>query len=107
MTRLKCHYRQPKEPMVMGEVPASSWEKVGVDLFHCNGKDYLLTIDYLSNFPEIALLSSTRAKTVILHLKCFARHGIPLVVASDNTCQFEMFAEHYEFRLITSTTLYK
>ena len=89
------HYRQPNEPMVMGEVPITAWEKVGVNLFHCNGKDCLLTIDYLSNYPEIPLLSSTTANMVILH-------GIPLVVVSENAPDiapgFKVFAEHYEFR---------
>ena len=105
-------YRQPKEPMAIGEVPTTAWKKVGVFLFHCNGKDYFLTIVYLSNYPEIALLSSTTAKTVLLYLKsCFAWHGIPLVVVSDNAPQFacsefEMFAERYEFRHITSSALY-
>lgn len=55
--------------MVMGEVLNTAGEKVGVDLFHCNDKEYLLTIDNFSNYPEIALLPSTTATTVILHLK--------------------------------------
>uniref|UniRef100_A0A3Q4MK41 Integrase catalytic domain-containing protein n=1 Tax=Neolamprologus brichardi TaxID=32507 RepID=A0A3Q4MK41_NEOBR len=72
------------------ELPTAPWKKVGTDLFHFNGKDYLLVIDYYSNFPEIALLTSTTANNVNTHVKSiFARHGIPETVISDNEYGFK------------------
>ncbi len=69
-------------------------------------------IDYLSNYPEIALLPSTSAAGVVTHMKSiFTRHGIPHVVCSDNgPCysrkDFQKFAEEYGFQHVTSSPLY-
>ena len=51
------------------KVNAGPWEYVGTDLFHWNNHDYLLVIDYYSNYPEIAILSSTSSENVILNMK--------------------------------------
>lgn len=105
----KYQSKQAREPMMIPDLPTAAWEKVGTDLFHCNGKDYLLVIDYYSNFPEIALLSNTTASTVIGHVKSiFARHGIPKTVVSDNgpcyNCkEWQQFANHYGFSHVTSS----
>lgn len=109
---LKHHTKQQKEPMITTELPTVPWQKVGTDLFHLNGKNYLLVIDYYSNFPEIALLSSMTATCVITHLKSiFARHGICQTLQSDNgpcyNCkEFQNFAEEYDFQHVTSSPLY-
>ncbi|KAK7886282.1 hypothetical protein WMY93_025903 [Mugilogobius chulae] len=109
---LKHHYKQVKEPMLVPELPTAPWEKVGTDLFHLHGKDYLLLIDYYSNYPEIAQLTSTTAQSVITHLKgFFARHGIPHCVVSDNGPQYDSgefkdFAKQYGFKHVTSSPLY-
>lgn len=54
----KYRNKQTKESMVVDETPTAPWYKVGMDLFHVKGKDYLVVIDYHSNFPEMALLSN-------------------------------------------------
>ena len=57
-------------------------------------------------------MTSTTASNVITALKAiFARHGIPVVLMSDNGPQFnckEMkeFAEAYNFKHVTSSPLY-
>ncbi|KAF7643185.1 hypothetical protein LDENG_00243930, partial [Lucifuga dentata] len=48
-TCLKHQAKQPKEPMAITNLPEEPWQKVGTDLFHLDGKNYLLVIDYLSN----------------------------------------------------------
>lgn len=69
-------------------------------------------IDYLSNYPEMALLPSMSATWVITHMKSvFARHGIPQVVFNDNgpcySCrEFQKFAEEYDFKHVTSSPLF-
>lgn len=109
---LKHRYKQAKEPMLIPEMPTEPWQKVGTDLFHVNGKDFLLVIDYHSNYPEAVQLSSTSASAVITRMKSiFSRHGIPLVVHSDNGPQyssqeFQRFAEEYGFHHTTSSPLY-
>ena len=37
----------------------SPWEVVGTDLFTWNNKEYLVTVDYISEFYEIDRLYST------------------------------------------------
>ncbi len=108
----KYRYQQQKEPLKQHQETLEPWAKVGMDLFSLNGKDYMVVIDYMSNFPEVALLSGTSAKQVITHTKAiFARHGIPKVVISDNgpqfACQeFRDFAKAYEFEHVTSSPYY-
>ncbi|XP_030596890.1 uncharacterized protein K02A2.6-like isoform X2 [Archocentrus centrarchus] len=69
VTCQKYRNRQIKEPMVIAETPTAPWHKVGMDLFHAKGKDYLVVIDYYSNFPEMALLSNLSSSCVITHVK--------------------------------------
>ena len=89
------------------DVPHWPWEKVGADLFELNNKDYLITVDYLSNFFEIYKLENTKASTVIRKLKShFARYGTPDRVVSDNGPQFtsdkfEQFTKEWEFDHLT------
>jgi hypothetical protein len=85
------------------------WEKLGTDLFSLDDKDYLVTVDYYSNFWEIDKLCDTRSKTVISKLKAhFARCGIPDQVVSDNGSQyssddFAIFAHDWGFDHTTSS----
>ena len=81
--------KQQKETMIAHEATDRPFEKIGVDLFELNGCNYLITVDYYSNFWEVDLLTSTSAVTVIRKLKeHFARYGIPSILISDNGPQF-------------------
>ena len=90
------------------DLPTRQWEKIGVDLFELEGKDYLIIVDYLSNFWEIDRLRDTTATTVIKTMKThIARYGIPSTVVSDKgpqftSSQFERFAVDYDFEHNTS-----
>ena len=55
-TCLKHRYKQVKEPMMIMNDAVTPWQKLGADLFQLDGKDYLVVIDYYSNYPEVALL---------------------------------------------------
>ena len=79
---------QQKETLMPHEVPSRPWEKVGIDLFTLKGLNYLVIVDYYSNFIEVNHLENTDTKTVIRKLKLqFARHGLPCQLVSDNGSQ--------------------
>ena len=76
---------QAKEPMISHHIPTRPWEKVDMDLFELNNRDFLITVDYYSNYFEVDRLTSKTAKEVINKTKAnFARHGIPDQVCSPN-----------------------
>ncbi|XP_061905542.1 uncharacterized protein K02A2.6-like [Entelurus aequoreus] len=111
--RTCCKERQNhREPLMPSPYPGRPWEKLGADLFMLGTKTYLLVVDYMSRYVEIALLTSTRSNDVIHHLKSiYARHGIPDLLVSDGGPQFSgagfaEFAESYGFRHITSSPRY-
>ena len=99
----KYEKSQPNQPLMPLEIPSRPWERIGVDLFTFDNKDFLITVDYFSNFWEIDKLNNTLASTVILRLKShFARYGCPDQVVSDNGPQFDCqefrkFAEAWDF----------
>ncbi|XP_049270744.1 uncharacterized protein K02A2.6-like [Rhipicephalus sanguineus] len=104
---------QFSEPMIPSETTELPWQKIGIDLFEMKGAVYLVVVDYHSRYPELALLDQgTSSKAVIQHLKsCFARHGIPQTVISDNGPQFISFpfadfARNYGFRHVTTSPRY-
>ena len=70
-------------------IPTRPWEKVGSDLFSWLNKDYLITVDYLSNYWEVDRLSELTSEEVIKKLKAhFARFGIPNALVTDNGSQY-------------------
>ena len=103
---------QSREPLIVSKLPDYPWQVVGTDLFELNGKNYLLTVDYFSRYPEVHELKSTTSASVINHLKStFSRHGIPEVVRSDNgpqfsSLEFARFSNSFEFQHLTSSPKY-
>ena len=68
--------KQAAEPLFMHEVPGRPWQRVGTDLLSFEGRNYLITVDYYSNFFEIDFLKETLSEDVITKLKHhFARLG--------------------------------
>ena len=75
--------------MIPHPVPSRPWQFIATDHFEFQGKEYLVTTDYYSNFLEIDKLDTQTSKEVIEKLKCqMARHGIPDKLVSDNGPQF-------------------
>ena len=103
---------QQKEPLMSHPVPNQPWEFIATDLFEHNGRDYLVTTDYFSNFCEIDRLYSTTSRDVINKLKShIGRHGIPDRLISENWPQFNSewfrkFAADYQYQHITSSPTY-
>lgn len=102
-------HKQQKEPLMTHDIPEQPWLKLGIDIFSVKTDDYLVTVDYYSDFFELDLLPDTTAATVINCLKQhFARHGTPEVVVTDNGPQFKavefhQFACDWEFQHVTSS----
>ena len=103
---------QQKEPLISHVIPERPWEKVGSDLFEYKGGDFLVTVDYFSNFFELDQLRSKSSDEVIGKLKShFARYGVPDQFISDNgppynSEAFREFAREFEFEHITSSPGY-
>ena len=77
------------EPIIPSDVPERPWQTGGSDLYELNGSNYLLFVDYLSAFVEIAKLNNTSSASIANNLKSmFARHGIPEIVVTDNGPQY-------------------
>ena len=86
---LEMKPRNQKETLTHHAPVDQPWEKVGVDLFSIENRDYLVTVDYYSGYWEIDYLPITSSKAVISKLKGhFARYGVPSVIMSDNGPQF-------------------
>ena len=71
------------------------WKKVGTDLFTLKVKDYLVTVDYFSDYFEV---ESTTTAAIVKALKHqFSTHGIPDEIILDNGPHLvsEEFANHH------------
>ena len=93
-TRQTFGPKQQKETMIHHDVVHQPWIKAGADLFHFDGRDYLITVDYFSNHWEVDYLAGdTSSSNVINKLRAqFARYGIPRMLHTDNGPQFSCFA---------------
>ena len=100
---------QQKEPAIPIEVPFRPWQKIGMDLFFCKGKWYLLVCEYYSKFPVFRLLLSISSKNVISALESIiSEYGNVEEIICDNGKQFmaqeyKNFAVQYGFKLTTSS----
>lgn len=97
-------------PMQTHRIPDLPWKRVAIDIFHHNENNYLVTVDYYSDYFELDLLPDLTSETVVETIKRnFSRHGCPLTVVTDNskaqfiTSNFTKFAEKWEFDHITSS----
>ena len=60
---------QSKEKVQAHSLSPQPWGKVGTDLFEYKWKDYLVVVDYLSDFFEVSELSQLSAAAVIRVLR--------------------------------------
>ncbi len=104
--------KQQAEPMIQRQLPTRPWQVVATDLFEFSGKNYILIVDYYSNYPEVIAINSQTSETIIKAMKTtFARHGIPDEVVSDNgpcysSAEFSKFSKDWGFTHNTSSPRY-
>lgn len=74
-----------KEPLISHEVPDYPFQKVAADILYYKGEDYLVLIDYYSNWIELYKLYNKTADSIIEVLKhIFSLQSIPMFFMSDN-----------------------
>ena len=101
--------QQQKQPMMTPAIPTRPWQMVAQDLFMINMENFLITVDYFSDYWELDQLQDTLSSTVIARKKeHFRRYGIPETVISDNGPQFcsheyTAFAKDWDFTHVTSS----
>ena len=104
--------KQKKESEIKHEIPERPWTKVGTDLFTLNSDDYLIVVDYTTNYFDLSRLPDKKSSTVAIHTKrIFARYRIPKTVISDNGPEFvgksyKTFSKKWDFDHITSSPRY-
>ncbi|KAI5731889.1 hypothetical protein M8J77_017897 [Diaphorina citri] len=97
-----------KEPLVSHEIPNIPFHKVGIDIAHWAGTDYLVLVDYHSRWIEVRKMLNKSSTEVINCLKrIFCVHGVPAEVICDNNpfSSYEMskFAGEYNFKVTTAS----
>ena len=77
-----CAEFQPKnhkEPMQTSKVPDRPWSRVAIDLFTLYKKEYVVLVDYYSDFVEVQEIADTTSSTIRQFLKeQFSRQGIQM-----------------------------
>jgi len=77
--------QQQKEPLIPYDTPKLPWADVAVDLFTFDSDNYLVAVDYFSDFFVLEQLPDTTTTSVVEMLKrSFATHGIPVTVRTAN-----------------------
>ena len=111
----QCHVcakysrNQSKEPLETPSIPNRPWSKLAIDQFSFNGMNYIVTVDYYSDYFEIDRLHVSTSCKIIKALKNhFARFGIPEEIITDNgpnfvSQEFPTFTSRWDIRHSTSS----
>ena len=81
-----------REPLVMTELPSGKWSHLCADFYGPlpSGEYLLVVLDEYSRFPEVEIVKSLSAQTVIpIFDKVFSSRGIPENLKTDNGTPFQ------------------
>ena len=101
-----------RKDMLHHEVPSTSWTKLATDIFHFQGINYLILIDYTSKFPVVKQLRKMDQCAVTTAFEeIFTERGYPDELVSDNgPCyrgkQFSEFLRRKGIKHTTSSPYY-
>ena len=102
-----------KQPLQSHDIIDERWAKVAADLLQRTGNDYLITVDYLTNFREVDNLSHDSSTAAVINKlrQHFARYWAPIELVTDNgpqfaSAQFEAFARRWRFQHIPTSPYY-
>ncbi|XP_044171759.1 uncharacterized protein LOC122956136 [Acropora millepora] len=96
-----------KEPM--HEIPYRPWSRVAADQFKLHGKDFIVIVDFYSDFIDFKMLEENTSSAVIKFLKeQFSRPGLPDILVTDNGPQFtsqefKQFTHSWKFLHVSSS----
>ena len=72
---IELQSQNPKEPMQSHRIPDLPWSRVATDQFKLHGKDYIVVVDFYSDFIEVKMLQENSSSAVIEFLKAqFSRY---------------------------------
>ena len=89
-TCLENRGNQCKQPLNPHEIPSRPWQVLGTDLFHWNGSEYLVLVDYYTKYPFVRQIIGHATSEAISDLtkQILSEHGIPDKIISDNGPQY-------------------
>ena len=107
----KFQHQNKKETLIPHEIPDRAWKKIAADILTFANTDFLVIIDYYSNWMELIKLHyKTAAELIVKFEEMFARNGTPEELVSDNmpfnSHNFKQFAETWDITLSTSSPRY-
>ena len=71
--------------MLHHKIPSTPWTKLATDIFHFQGTNYLILVDYTSKFPVVKQLRKIDQRAVTTAFKeIFTERGYPDELVSDN-----------------------
>ena len=100
---------QPKEPLIISELPIQPWSIVAQDLYTLDGNNYLITVDAFNGYWKVDPMLQIMAQAIVHKTKQhFARYGIPDGLYTDNgpkfdCAEFTRFAYKWKFKHHTSS----
>ena len=109
---IKYRKANVKGTLINRDVPNQAWETLGVDIFFCQNKNWLFTVDYFSKYLELSVIPDITTESVNCALKTqFARFGIPRLVYSVpssqlNSLNLKKFAKEWNIEWQISSAKY-
>ena len=74
-----------KKDMLHHEIPDTPWCKLATDIFHFQGANYLIIVDYTSKFLIVKQLKGMDQRVITIAFEeVFTKHGYPDKLVSDN-----------------------
>ena len=101
--------KNQKQPMQSHQLPDRPWSRVAPDQFKLHGKEYIVLVDFYSDFIEVKQLEENTSSSVIEFFKeQFSRYGVPDTLVTDNCPLFtryevQQFSRAWEFIQVSSS----
>ena len=101
-----------KKDMLHHKVPDTPWTKLATDIFHFQGTNYLIIVDYTSKFPVVKQLRKMDQRAITIAFeKVFTEHGyLDELVSNNGPCykgeQFAEFLKRKGIEHVTSSPYY-
>jgi len=101
-----------KQPLLQSEVPLYPFQIISSDIFHYQGKNYLMFVDHYSKWFTVDRLQGLHSREVIEKLDgLLSSFGLCEILRSDNATQytsseFQEFLRNNNIRHVTSSPAY-